>query len=170
MNSYEDIINWADRLLSDARATHRLIHEPRFRDAWARADDKQKKEVISAIDRLASGGVSRWIQIVNSAIVEEMSLRELRLLGKSYGIPYYNRRNKPELIKRINIARQNIETERQKAVHGDADSEALNGVSVQSERSLRGSENNPLGPGSALLRDAGSRTGKRGHPRSRPTY
>lgn len=87
----------------DSRNLSRALDSIDFAQAWASASDSQRAEaeaMIAAIDKMA---VEKWTKrILAAAKIEDKPTKELRALARAAGVPYYNNKNKDELLKELN--------------------------------------------------------------------
>jgi len=85
------------------RNIHNLLISDNFKISYSKASDKEKEEVLQAIDKLDKYAIKQFIKVKmkEATPFEQMSLRKLRVIAKRYNIPYYYVLEKQILVNEI---------------------------------------------------------------------
>lgn len=75
----------------------RLVDDPRFVEAYERAEEKSRNKVLSHIENLDRQLVSDWIR----SELGDLSLRKLRDVARNCGVSNYSRLSKSILLSEI---------------------------------------------------------------------
>lgn len=88
------------RILS-LRGIENLVLKPLFTRLWESSNKKDKKQILEIIEKGDRDALNQWMQTHPDLEPGEMSIRDLRALGRKLHISNYCRMSKPELIEII---------------------------------------------------------------------
>lgn len=89
-----------DKLLA-ARSVAYQVSREQFSEAIKKATPELLEEIKHSIENLDANNIARIIQRATRVPLVEMSVRQLRALAQSYGVPYYSTLPKANLLSAI---------------------------------------------------------------------
>jgi hypothetical protein len=89
------------RTVKRVRAIQRIVHTSEFEEAWAIVPAETKQEAMGYINGNNRERLMQWVRDHAPVELGMKSLRELRELGKRYGIAYCSRMDKGTLLTEI---------------------------------------------------------------------
>jgi hypothetical protein len=89
------------RTVKRARAIQRIVHTSEFEEAWGAVSAEIKQEAMGYINGNNRERLIQWVRDHAPVELGMKSLRELRELGKRYGIAYCSRMDKGTLLTEI---------------------------------------------------------------------
>lgn len=107
------------RMVKRARAIQRIVHTSEFEEIWKTASSDVKREALGYINGNNRERLIQWVRDHAPVELGMKSLRELRELGKRYGIAYCSRMDKGTLLTEI----ANYERRKSTIDGGQADQE-----------------------------------------------
>jgi hypothetical protein len=113
------------RTVRRIRAIQRIVHTTEFAEAWGLVSAEIKQEAMGYINGNNRERLVQWVRDHAPVELGMKSLRELRELGKQYGIAYCSRMDKGTLLTEIaNHERRKsaggVGPAAQEAAYGDA--------------------------------------------------
>jgi hypothetical protein len=100
--SYESLSTDSRQLSCDARNIDRVIQSEDFRIMYERASKKHQERIEELIWELIPSKIEHWILSQRLLDIDKLTLRELRLIARKYGIRYYSIKTKGELQEELN--------------------------------------------------------------------
>jgi hypothetical protein len=82
------------RTVKRVRAISRIVHTAEFAEAWDAVSSKARQEAMGYINGNNRERLIKWVRDNAPVELGMKSLRELRELGKQYGITYCSRMDK----------------------------------------------------------------------------
>lgn len=99
--SISQLLENLNESIASRRRTLRLIETPRFQFAYQKASPGAKLKVATLVSNDNQEGIEDWLCDQLHQEYTEMSSRELRDLGRQFGIKYYAQLPKATLLSEI---------------------------------------------------------------------
>ena len=90
-------INDIHRKYLDARRMQNIAESDKFRDAYNRSSEDDKKRLDTIINAVDPESLNNWIKSIRSSY-DDMTKTDLRYLAMQKRVKYYSRKSKEELI------------------------------------------------------------------------
>lgn len=88
------------------RRIERLVNSERFRKACEVATEDQLAELDDVIPTMNSGELKRWLRRIYKRDLHDYPVKQLRVIGRRYGIFHWNNMTKVDLIEAIEHERR----------------------------------------------------------------
>lgn len=101
MLSIPELLEDLNESIAARRRTLRTLETPRFQAAYKKASNERKKIILALVSKDDQDGIENWMREQLHEEYEAMSSRELRALGRQYGVAYYAQLPRATLVAEI---------------------------------------------------------------------